>query len=52
MASIDDPDAYKEIRANDLNELIDKSADGTHNSVAKVMKALYEDTFASVVDLA
>lgn len=49
-ASIDDPDAYKEIKANDLNELIDKSADGTHNSVAKVMKALYEDSFASVVD--
>lgn len=49
-ASIDDPDAYKEIKANDLNELIDKSADGTHNSVAKVMKALYEDSFASVID--
>lgn len=49
-ASIDDPDAYKAIKANDLNELIDKSADGTHNSVAKVMKALYEDSFACVIE--
>lgn len=49
-ASIDDPDAYKAIKANDINELIDKSADCTPNTVAKVIKALYEDTFACVVE--
>ena len=49
-ASIDDPDSYKAIKAGDLNELIDKSADGTPNSVAKVIKALYEDNFVCVIE--
>lgn len=49
-ASIDDPESYNAIKAGDLNDLIDKSADGTHNSVAKVLKALYEDSFACIIE--
>lgn len=35
---------------SDLNELIDRCSYGTHNSVAKLMKALYSDKFVCTID--
>lgn len=48
-AKNDNEEKFNEIKKKNLSTLVDKSADNTNNSVAKVLSFIYNDTFKCVV---